>query len=906
MTTNQIQKSSFSRASHKHLSAEFNESLLDCFDIQKLTYISKRDIVDVIKTKELCRYQSEVLQYCTSEPENCLEVELDKLTVTLNCSATNIKRLLGDSGSNITKIRNAKLASLATIKREPVWQINKGHNSKKRPYYSKAFKVQWNGDKRKTFLIQISERSDKTNIDALRFDFIPARFAPEEVQLIMEHLVSKLYEDEYFKLIEGASVTRVDQAVNVYGLFRSFIYLVPPSNGEVDEIGDVAPHTTYFGKRQTSNHYIQYDKLLKECQYNPLLVNGFDELAVITRFEYRHARNRDKSLKDEQINISLTQLNDIPMALPMLEIIDPAYFYKLPKKVVRKLLSFKNRSEYIELLKEIEKVLIAKGKSLKTYSIDEQWYVEHLQNRLDALSAAFRLEYDTDDYNFSTNVDSLEDTYDFSPMTVSAEESLAQQNAVIQSPHHRIRVKAGPGTGKTHCLLERAKYLVDQGAEPDSIQILTFTNAATKVLKERLCSSDKRYQDIRISTLSSFSFRVAEKYSTRKPKIDSTHIHKIVEKLSKPIRDKYPRKITVEDVQNVIAYFYHSGNLKKADSLEKAISVKKAISLKTRLDPDNVHDDFSVLIEQYGESKKGAIEPERLMDFEELIRCARKAAKKEKSNPNIDSIKHLLVDEVQDLSPLEWTLIFAIVKRQECGVMLVGDNAQSIFDFKGGTTSINLAKKIRGLRTLSITVNRRSTAPITHLANAILRQGEDLVEQQVLNDDASATLPVLIETDDFEKALEQVADDIRQLRKSKVKMCDIAIVVTTNNEAKKVCSILKRKQISYFLRSKDDIDGQISKEPTERQVTVTNVHNVKGLEFEHVYFVDPRISKKKKPDAKKAELALVYVAITRAVRYLTIIKSSNGKTYFAGAAKSDSYVLEQIQDWPMELRFLPL
>ncbi|WP_334039050.1 UvrD-helicase domain-containing protein [Alteromonas macleodii] len=892
MTTNKIQKSSFSLTSHKHLSAGLNGLLLDCFNIQKLTYNSKRDIVDVIKTKELCRYQSQVLQYFTREPENCLEVELDKLTVTLNCSATNIKRLLGDSGSNITKIRNHKLANLATIKREPVWQINKGHNSKKRPYYSKAFKVQWNGDKRKTFLIQISEHSDKTNIDALRFDFIPARFAPKEVQLIMEHLVSKLYEDEYFKLIEGTSVTRVDQAINVYGLFRPFIYLVPPSNGEVDEIGDVAPHTTYFGKRQTSNHYIQYDKLLKECQYNPLLVNGFDELAVITRFEYRHARNRDKSLKDEKINISLTQLNDIPMALPTLEIIDPAHFYKLPKKVVSKLLSFKNRSEYIELLKEIEEALIAKGKSLKTYSIDEQWYNKRLQIQLDALSAAFRLEYDTDNYNFGTSADSLEDSFDFSQLIVSAEESLRQQNAVIQSPHHRIRVKAGPGTGKTHCLLERARYLVDQGAAPDSIQILTFTNAATKVLKERLYSSDKRYWDIRISTLSSFSFRVAEKYSTRKPKIDSTHIHKIVEKLSKPIRDKYPRKLTVDDVQNVIAYYYHSGNL------------EKAISLKTMLDPPSVLDDFSELLKKYHESKKDAVGLERLMDFEELIRCASAAAKIEKLNPNIDPIKHLLVDEVQDLSPLEWKLIFAIVKRQECGVMLVGDNAQSIFDFKGGSTSINLAKKIRGLRTLSITVNRRSTAPIAHLANAVLRQGEDLENQQVLNDDASAPLPVLIETDDFEKAIEQVANDIRQLRKSNVNMHGIAIVVTTNNEAKKVCSILKRKQVSFFRRNKDDTDEQKSKEPMENQVTVTNVHNVKGLEFEHVYFVDPRISKQKKPDTRRAELALVYVAITRAVRFLTIIKSSSGNSYYTDAVQSDKYVLELLESLPVQSRFI--
>ncbi len=55
---------------------------------------------------------------------------------------------------------------------------------------------------------------------------------------------------------------------------------------------------------------------------------------------------------------------------------------------------------------------------------------------------------------------------------------------------------------------------------------------------------------------------------------------------------------------------------------------------------------------------------------------------------------------------------------------------------------------------------------------------------------------------------------------------------------------------------------------------------------------------------KKQELALVYVAITRAVRYLTIIKSSNGNTYFTGAAKSDSYMLEQVQDVPVNFRFV--
>jgi len=891
MTTNQNQKSSFSLSSHPHLDEDLNQLLLDCFDIDELTYTSEQDIVDVIKDKNVCSYQSKVLKACIREPENYLDIEIDKLTATLNCTKSNIARLLGKSGKSITKIkRESKLSDLATIRQVPVWAINRGHNTKERPFYSKAFEVRWIGDHRKKFLIQISEANYKTNVNGLRFDFIPARFEPQEVQLIMEHLASKLYEDQYFQILEKARVTRLDQAMNLYGLFRPIIYFAPPYTGLIEEKGDVAPHTTYFNQKETSNHYIQYDKLLKELRLNPLLVRHFDDLVAITRLEYRHARNRDKDLKDRKINISLLDFNDIPPALPQMELIDPAHFYRLPRATIRRLLAFKDKRSYKQVIEELHQLLSKQSRRFRIYSIDDKWYQETLKSRLGQLSRSFLLEHDTANYPFAPQQAEPETPPDFSRITTQKEELERQQLRVIRSPANRIYVNAGPGSGKTHCLVERAKHLVDRGAAPESIQIITFTNKAAKVIRQRLTRKDGAddYSGIRVSTLSSIGKKMAQASQERETFIDEAKTLKILRKCSRLIRAKHPRKLKVGDIQNVVAYYYHNGDM------------YNAIEARTKLDPNRTTEQFLAIVKEYEAQKRKAYKTKRLVDFEDLLRGAKWALKQEQPNDAIDPIKHLLVDETQDLSPLEWKLVYRIVKRQNCGLMLVGDKAQSIFDFKGGDASPNIRRKFKGLKRYSIDVNRRSTAPIINLANTVLAEFGASLMQQALVHGKDSPLPALIETSKFDNAVDTVIRDIKKLRCKKTRMKDIALVVTTNQEAEEIYKELQAKQLGAFLHEKDK-EGASVTEPTDKQVTITNVHNVKGREFQHVYFFDPRLRNVKQRDTKTTELALVYVAMTRAVKHLTVIKSTCGKIYYTDATQSDSYILDTLEDVPMRL-----
>jgi superfamily I DNA/RNA helicase len=894
MTTNQNQKSSFSLSSHPHLDEDLNQLLLDCFDIDELTYTSEQDIVDVIKDKNVCSYQSKVLKACIREPENYLDIEIDKLTATLNCSKSNIARLLGKSGKSITKIkRESKLCDLATIRQVPVWAINRGHNTKERPFYSKAFEVKWIGDHRKKFLIQISEANHKTNVNGLRFDFIPARFEPQEVQLIMEHLASKLFEDQYFQILKKARVTRLDQAMNLYGLFRPIIYFAPPYTGLIEEKGDVAPHTTYFNQKETSNHYIQYDKLLKELRLNPLLVRHFDDLVAITRLEYRHARNRDKDLKDRKINISLLDFNDIPPALPQMELIDPAHFYRLPRATIRRLLAFKDKRSYQQVIEELHQLLSKQSRRFRIYSIDDKWYQETLKSRLGQLSRSFLLEHDTANYPFSPQQAEPETPPDFSRITTQQEELDRQQLRVIRSPASRIYVNAGPGSGKTHCLVERAKHLVDRGAAPETIQIVTFTNKAAKVIRDRLAKKDDDidYSGIRVSTLSRLAKEATEASQKRKIVIDETKTLKILRKCSRLIRSKHLRKLKVEDVQNVVAYYYHNGDM------------HKAIEARTKLDPNQTVEQFFAIVKEYEVQKRKAYKTKRLVDFEDLLRGAKWAFTQERPNDAIDPIKHLLIDETQDLSPLEWKLVYRIVKRQDCGLMLVGDMAQSIFDFKGGHASPSIRRKFKGLKRYSIDVNRRSSAPIINLANTVLGEFSASLPQQALVHGKGSLLPELIEASKFGNAVDTVVRDIKKLRNKKIRMKDIAIVVSTNQEAEEIYKELRTKQVGAFLQQKNN-DGVSISEPTDKQVTISNVHNVKGREFQHVYFFDPRLRNVKRRNIKTTELALVYVAISRAITYLTVIKSVCGKQYYFDATQSDTYILDTLDNVPVSYRFI--
>jgi superfamily I DNA/RNA helicase len=293
----------------------------------------------------------------------------------------------------------------------------------------------------------------------------------------------------------------------------------------------------------------------------------------------------------------------------------------------------------------------------------------------------------------------------------------------------------------------------------------------------------------------------------------------------------------------------------------------------------------------------------RLVDFEDLLRGAKWAFTQERPNDAIDPIKHLLIDETQDLSPLEWKLVYRIVKRQDCGLMLVGDMAQSIFDFKGGHASPSIRRKFKGLKRYSIDVNRRSSAPIINLANTVLGEFSASLPQQALVHGKGSLLPELIEASKFGNAVDTVVRDIKKLRNKKIRMKDIAIVVSTNQEAEEIYKELRTKQVGAFLQQKNN-DGVSISEPTDKQVTISNVHNVKGREFQHVYFFDPRLRNVKRRNIKTTELALVYVAISRAITYLTVIKSVCGKQYYFDATQSDTYILDTLDNVPVSYRFI--
>ena len=228
-----------------------------------------------------------------------------------------------------------------------------------------------------------------------------------------------------------------------------------------------------------------------------------------------------------------------------------------------------------------------------------------------------------------------------------------------------ILLLAGPGTGKTFQLAHRIKFLIKGlKVDPNEISVITFTNEAAKNMKEKL--SD---QDIDLSK---------EKY----PKIIAT-MHRLGNMILKSGREildlpenyqilveKEQRKPIFRDATNLAGY-----NVEKWKNTAECRL--KGNCVKTNGEKCKICDEYKNLL------RKSA-----RVDYDDLILLACDILEKNEKIRKEWKLKtkYLLVDEYQDINEAQCKLIQLLSKDQEDGLFVVGDDEQSIYSFRGGST----------------------------------------------------------------------------------------------------------------------------------------------------------------------------------------------------------------------------
>lgn len=329
--------------------------------------------------------------------------------------------------------------------------------------------------------------------------------------------------------------------------------------------------------------------------------------------------------------------------------------------------------------------------------------------------------------------------------------------AAVDGP---VLVIAGAGSGKTRVIEYRVLHLVEQGAPPDSILLLTFTRRAAGEMLRRAAGHNPDCMRVEGGTFHSFAYKMLKRYSKG---IDYPADFKIL--------DEGDASEAVSRCCTRLGYSGKIDNFPRKKTLKKVLSmtVNKELSVKSVLLGEYPHFvDFAGRIEKLADEYRSFKKEKGYMDYDDLLVYFRELlAGNESARERISGFyRYVMVDEYQDTNNLQGE-ITGLLAGPRRNVMVVGDDAQSIYGFRGASHEniMKFPEKFPGCRVIKLEVNYRSTQPVLDLANAVLEGMENKYSKCLVSArGGNGRMPGMIFFPDAYMEAEWIADSVARLR----------------------------------------------------------------------------------------------------------------------------------------------
>lgn len=867
-------------AAQKHAASfrKHNKAIRSLIQTRDFSYGSDAEkLLSVVQDKQMCAAQARLLERYLCNPKQYLTLDIDHISIFTDCSNNSVvEKLLDDDAicNPKTKTRTAVLK----VKEEP----NVGKVHKKRYYdgkigvkYTHRFSMTLFDNTYKRIQLYLADGTTSTsNRKALRLDIIPSRFSDFELQIFFQHFSSILGNRQYKQIIGQAVCQRLDIGFNMPGISQLFLFVDHAENqnikaGACFPKGDAFAETTYIGDRKQANHYIVYDKVLKELKKHAERYgwtrrrssNLLKKCIVTSRIERRHFFG-DKPLK-------LSNLHDANIDFEGLSFFNPKLLPKLEKPKLVRLLKNKSRrekgneTEKFNAWRALRRIYVAQ--KLTPFRLDNGWYSNEKTKLINHFLATITLS----ESSHSPDSNAIEQyrywwqrsetnklfSYDVRPVRTfdPIKPDSAWQRAVESSAPLTI-VYGGAGTGKTRLMTERAQYLADNDVPDNEITCLSFTNEAANELEQRFQSGLTVRPNV--STFTAWCGRQLKnlfpEYEGYRYITDTDDDSDRIEVLNKIIK-ALKATITASDVRDILSL---------ASNDCKSISK----GAKLALAQNKVNSCLSV-IKDYEKYKK----VNKLWDFEDVVReLERRTNDKTTAKKLGRKHTHLLLDEMQDTNRAQIRLLSRLL---ECGVELtfVGDVSQSIYGFRGSSPEL-LTKfaKDNDANVCHLTRQYRASKQLLMLTNFVRQFTGTDSRSLLVQPNSDGTPPHICHVDRFDDVLEPIGTFLK-----KHQIADTLILVRTNSMVKKLRAALKRLL-----------------EPEH----VITMHKAKGLECQNCIVIDPRFSGKVM-DTKEEFNRLIYTAVTRPKDNLMLINSlSNTHYYKDGNDHEDINILDVLSN----------
>jgi DNA helicase-2/ATP-dependent DNA helicase PcrA len=373
-----------------------------------------------------------------------------------------------------------------------------------------------------------------------------------------------------------------------------------------------------------------------------------------------------------------------------------------------------------------------------------------------------------------------------------------QQLAAVTAPPGPILVIAGAGSGKTRTLTYRVAYLLENGIDPRNILLLTFTNKAAREMLNRVANLlPVDASGLWGGTFHSVGNRILRRhgsslgYSSGFTIMDREDQKDLINTVVAsagidPKEIRFPKGEVLAEIFSFVV------NTEKP--LEELLAEKFPYFLPLL---DKIQD----VQERYEKKKKAT----NSMDFDDLLQKTLLMIQQHERIAEIyrRQFQFILVDEYQDTNKIQADLV-DLLARDHRNVMVVGDDAQSIYSWRGANFQniLEFPKRYPDAQVFKIEMNYRSVPEILEVANAAIAANVQQFRKRLsATRESKALKPALVALNDGAEQAQFVAQRILELRDEGVDLNDIAVLYRAHYHALELQLELSRRGIPYQITS---------------------------------------------------------------------------------------------------------
>jgi len=345
------------------------------------------------------------------------------------------------------------------------------------------------------------------------------------------------------------------------------------------------------------------------------------------------------------------------------------------------------------------------------------------------------------------------------------------QLEAVERKEGAILVIAGAGTGKTKTLTYRCARLIEDGVNPENILLLTFTKkASVQMLNRASLVLDDRCEQVAGGTFHSFANLILRKYSAA-----------LGLKNSFTIMDSADAQDVIQHVTNVLYPKKEKRFPKKSTILEiYSKSVNKEIPTKEIIEKEyfnflEVEDKIIEIHKAYVKYKRenSILDYDDLLLYLKILLTENEVIRKKLSN----QYKYIMVDEYQDTNTLQADIV-KLLAAEHNNVMAVGDDAQSIYAFRGANYKniLDFPNLFPNTKIIKLEKNYRSSQNILNLTNAIISKAKTGYKKELYSEIINPNMPALIKAKNSQMEAEFICQKVLELLDEDISLNDICVL----------------------------------------------------------------------------------------------------------------------------------